>query len=99
MVAGALIWVLVSGPIARALPARWHVPEKLAAATLRLDRGEAGVRLMQSADPQRWARVVEGSELERENHAALDDCRKMAVRTERRSGASSPSIPKPEDPK
>ncbi len=83
MVAGALIWVLVSGPIARALPARWNVPEKLAAATLRLDRGQAGVRLMQTANPQGWARVVEVSELERENHAVLDDCRKMAVRTGR----------------
>ena len=67
-------------PIARALPAGWSVPERMAAATLRLDRWEAGARLMQSANPQGWARVSEASELVQANRAALGDCRKAAVR-------------------
>ena len=41
-VAGVIVWVCFSGPIARALPAGWSVPEKMAAATLRLDRWDAG---------------------------------------------------------
>jgi hypothetical protein len=57
-VAGVIVWVGFSGPIARALPASWSVPERMAAATLRLDRWEAGARLMQNANPQGWARIV-----------------------------------------
>lgn len=56
-VAGVIVWVCFSGPVARALPAGWHVPERMAAATLRLDRWGAGMRLLQSADPQGWTRL------------------------------------------
>jgi hypothetical protein len=60
-VAGVIVWVGFSGPIARALPAGWSVPERMAAATLRLDRWEAGARLMHDANPQGWAQLVEAS--------------------------------------
>ena len=80
-VKGLPVWVCFSGPIARALPARWSVAERMAAATFRLDRWEAGARLMQSADSQGWARGMVVSELERANRKALDDCRKAAVWT------------------
>jgi hypothetical protein len=58
---GIIVWVGFSGPIARALPASWSVPERMAAATLRLDRWEAGARLMQNANPQGWAQLIEAS--------------------------------------
>ena len=80
-VAGVIVWVGLSGPIARALPASWSVPERMAAATLRLDRWDAGARLMQSDNPQGWAQVVVGAKLERENRAALEDCWRAATRT------------------
>jgi Family of unknown function (DUF6118) len=80
-VAGVIVWVCLSGPIARALPASWSVPEKMAAATLRLDRWEAGARLMQDANPQGWAQVAEGAKLERENRPALEDCWRAVTRT------------------
>jgi hypothetical protein len=80
-VVGVIVWVGFSGPIARALPAGWSVPEKMAAATLRLDRWEAGARLMQNANLQGWARVLVGAKLERENRAALEDCWRTATRT------------------
>jgi hypothetical protein len=57
--AGVILWVCFSGPIARALRAGWSAPERMANATLRLDRWEAGTRLIQSANPQGWASVVE----------------------------------------
>jgi hypothetical protein len=79
-VAGAIVWVCFSGPIARALPASWSAPERMAAATLRLDRWGAGARLMQSASPQGWTRLLVGSELERGNRAALDVCIQEARR-------------------
>ncbi|WP_269717205.1 DUF6118 family protein [Caulobacter sp. NIBR2454] len=80
-VAGVIVWVCFSGPIARALPAGWSVPEKMAAATLNLDRWDAGARLMQSDNPQGWAQVAEGAKLERENRPALEDCWRAATRT------------------
>lgn len=60
-VVGVFLWVSFSGPIARALPASWSVPERMAAATLRLDRWGAGARLMQNANPHGWAQLVEAS--------------------------------------
>jgi hypothetical protein len=60
-VAGVILWVGLSGPIARALPASWSVPERMAAATLNLNRWQAGARLMQSANPQGWAQLIEAS--------------------------------------
>jgi hypothetical protein len=64
---GVVIWVGLSGPIARTLPAGWSVPERMAAATLRLDRWEAGARLMQDASPQGWAKLVEASQSANKN--------------------------------
>ncbi len=83
-VAGVLLWVSLSGPIARTLPASWNLPEKMAAATLRLDRWEGGMRLMQSASPESWARVAEASKLERENRGALETCAEVAARKGKR---------------
>ena len=94
-VAGVIVWVCFSGPIARALPAGWGVPERMAAATLRLDRWGAGARLMASASPQGWARLAAASDLERENRTALDDCRKAAVRTGKAQRCSVTVTPVP----
>ena len=80
-VAGVIVWVCFSGPIARALPAGWSVPERMAAATLNLDRWDAGARLMQSDNPQGWAQVAVGAKLERENRPALEDCWRAVTRT------------------
>jgi hypothetical protein len=81
VVAGVIVWVCFSGPIARALPAGWTVPERMAAATLRLGRWEAGARLMQTANPPGWARLAQASEIEQANRTALESCRAAAVRT------------------
>ena len=80
-VAGVIVWVCFSGPIARALPASWSVPERMAATTLRLDRWQAGMRLMRTSDPASWNDLAEGSRLERDNAATLEECRKVAART------------------
>jgi hypothetical protein len=54
-VLGVLLWIGLSGPIARTLPARWHVAQSMAAATMNLPLWDAGAGLMRSADPVRWA--------------------------------------------
>ena len=82
-VAGVIVWVCFSGPIARTLPPSWSVPERMAAATLRLDRWEAGARLMQSASPQAWARLAAASDLDHQNHDKLAIYRRAALMTGR----------------
>jgi hypothetical protein len=80
-VAGVVVWVCFSGPIARALPASWNVPERMAAATLRLDRWNAGVQLMRTADPISWNGLAAASGLWRDNAEALEGCARSAART------------------
>jgi hypothetical protein len=82
-VAGVIVWVCFSGPIARALPSGWSVPERMAAATLRLGRWEAGARLMQSAAPAAWNDLEAASKLERVNHDRLEACRTAMLKAGR----------------
>ena len=56
LLAGAVLWALLSGPAARFLPASWRVPERMAADTLHMDMWAAGGRLMQADNPQAWDR-------------------------------------------
>lgn len=78
---GAVLWAVLSGPVARALPASWAVPEKMAAATLALDRWHAGERIMQSGSPASWRDVVDATELAKANAPALAACKALAART------------------
>ena len=77
-VAGVIVWVGLSGPIARALPAAWSVPEKMAAATLNLDRWRSGARMMASENREGWDEMVSGANLVRFNETALAHCRAKA---------------------
>jgi hypothetical protein len=77
---GVVVWVGLSGPIARALPASWSVPERMAAATLHVDRWEAGARLMQAANPIAWGHLVDSADLTRVNENPLRTCREAAAK-------------------
>jgi hypothetical protein len=55
--AGAILWGLLLGPLARMLPASWAAPERLAAATLAQPMTVAGERLLSRGDPQTWETV------------------------------------------
>lgn len=46
ILAGLLLWSVLPGLLARALPERWHVPEWMAARTMAADEAEAGRRLL-----------------------------------------------------
>ncbi|WP_421937625.1 DUF6118 family protein [Phenylobacterium sp.] len=56
--AGALVWGLLLGPLARMLPASWAAPERLAAATLAQPMTVAGEQLLSRGDPQTWETVM-----------------------------------------
>jgi len=78
VVVGAGLWVGLSGPVARALPASWAAPEKMAAATLGLDGWNAGQRLMRWASPPGFQLAVQGDRLVRANREALAKCEATA---------------------
>jgi hypothetical protein len=78
---GVFVWVGLSGPIARALPDRWQVPERLAAATVREDRWSAGQRLLAKAKPETWRAMVDDLRFVEDNRVALDECRARASPT------------------
>jgi hypothetical protein len=80
---GVIAWVGFSGPIARALPASWQVPERMAAATLRLDRGAAGARLIQGENAATWREMMTAIELVKSNSNAISACKAVMVRTKR----------------
>ncbi|WP_454758813.1 DUF6118 family protein [Caulobacter segnis] len=83
VMAGIVLWIGMSGPIARGLPDRWQVAERMAAATLKQDRWTAGGQMMHGVSPQDWARIVEMSQFERDNREALGACQRAAAKAEK----------------
>jgi len=81
--ASLVAWMGLSGPISRALPASWQVPERVAAATLGQDRWAAGARLMRGADAAGWRRLRLGEDLILRNSDVIEDCAKRAGRLKR----------------
>lgn len=57
-VAGMMLWAIVPGAVARSLPVRWAVPERIAARMLGTDMWQAGQAMMFKSDPARWSRIV-----------------------------------------
>ncbi len=74
LVVGIGLYALLAGPIARRLPESWQAPERMAAATLGLDRWEAGSRLMHAVNPESWANIVIISKVAETNQEALQAC-------------------------
>jgi hypothetical protein len=52
-IGGMLLMSILPGAVARLLPASWHVPEWMAARTIRLDQREAGERMIATAPTRR----------------------------------------------
>lgn len=75
---GALLWTVLPGVVARALPDRWQVPEWMAARTLDLPKWEAGQRLMRAAAPDAFANIAAGDRIVTANRVALEACQKRA---------------------
>jgi Family of unknown function (DUF6118) len=78
MIAGMIIWAIVPGPIIRAMPASWHLPERLAARAIGEDTWGAGQRLMMFADPKSWNAIARASRILNENNKALQNCEMSA---------------------
>ncbi|OAN63652.1 DUF6118 family protein [Sphingomonas sp. TDK1] len=75
--------------IAQLAPESWHWPEARAAALLRRTPWDAGVRLMQVANPPEARALAEAARLSKDNADVLQGCRKRA---EQLSGTVNCSI-------
>ena len=75
---GVVMWIGFSGPVARALPADWAIPAKMAAKTMGTDRWTAAERMMASAKPADWKILLQAAALLRNNQAALAACERQA---------------------
>jgi hypothetical protein len=79
--AGMLLWSFLPGVILRALPASWHMPEKMAAQMVGAPSvWEAGSRLMEAGSPDRWREIVAADALRRENRDAIARCERSAAK-------------------
>ncbi|EAP90262.1 hypothetical protein OA2633_08609 [Oceanicaulis sp. HTCC2633] len=79
LLAGILLWSVLPGTIARAMPERWQWPERMAERVLgESSRWNAGSRMMQSADPLAWHVLVAAADMQRDNRDKIEDCRKRA---------------------
>ena len=51
--AGMLVWLAITGPIARELQTSWQLPERFAANTTGMSQWEPGTKLIAAGDPDR----------------------------------------------
>ncbi len=75
---GLILYALFAGPLVRLMPEGWLLPERMAASVLWTDRENAGIRLIQTAAPERWNDIVRGSRIVVKNRDAITKCEDMA---------------------
>lgn len=80
---GMMVWAILPGPIARAMPSSWLWPEWMAARSLQMPMWEGGQRLMRAGSPDAFAGVLSGNRLTTANRDALDVCRKQAIKAKK----------------
>src|SRR3546814_8220127 len=80
VVVGMILWAVFAGIVARAVPASWQWPEKMAARSLDLPMWEGGQRLMRASAPDAFANIAAGDRIVTANRQALEACRKRADR-------------------
>lgn len=80
IVVGMVAWAVFAGIVARAVPASWQWPEKMAARTLAMPMWEGGQRMMRTAAPEAFANVAAADRIVTANREALEACHKLADR-------------------
>jgi hypothetical protein len=81
LLAGCLLWSVLPGFVARILPTSWHLPERIAARTVREPTlWDAGTRLMQAGNPEGWQAIVDAADMRQANREAIDACLQRAAK-------------------
>ena len=84
VLAGCLLWAIVPGPITRALPESWHMPEKVATRVLgEPSIWEAGVRLLRVGSPEAWRAISDAADMRHQNKKAIAACESAAAEKKR----------------
>jgi hypothetical protein len=84
ILAGCLLWSILPGAFARALPERWQLPEKMAAHIVGAPTiWEGGVRLMQVGSPEAYRALSAAAVMRHHNRKAIDDCERSAAKSSR----------------
>jgi hypothetical protein len=81
LVMGFALGTVVPMRIAQSVPESWHWPEQQAADVLMRGEWDAGMRLLQVADPARLSAFEEAGRLAKDNAEALEDCRTRAAQS------------------
>src|SRR3546814_4187424 len=72
LLAGCLLWSVLPGFVARTLPTSWHLPERIAARTVREPTlWEVGTRIMHADSPAAWQAIAEAAHMRRDNREVL----------------------------
>jgi Family of unknown function (DUF6118) len=80
LLAGCLLWAVLPGFVARILPTSWHLPERIAARTVREPTlWEAGTRMMRADSPEAWQAISDAADMRRDNREAIDACEQQAT--------------------
>lgn len=80
LLAGVLLWSFLPGTLARATPASWHWPERMARHVIgEANLSQAGVRMMRADDPDTWRGIIEATRLWRANERMIDACKRLAT--------------------
>jgi hypothetical protein len=84
ILAGLLIYALLGGPIIRATPDSWGLPEGMATRVLgAASPWEAGQRLMRYAAPASWDGIVSGNRIVTANKDTLEGCQRAAAKAKK----------------
>jgi hypothetical protein len=71
---GMILFAILPGAIARSMPESWLWPEQRAAHAMRRNEWDAGIRLLQVSDPDRWRAEQQAIALMKANEAAIKEC-------------------------
>jgi Family of unknown function (DUF6118) len=80
MTAGMVLWAMLPGMIIRAMPASWHLPERMAARMLGTNAWEGGQRLMVFANPDGWASLAMVGMATQESRETVEACMSTATK-------------------
>ena len=84
LAAGILLWSILPGAIARAMPESWHWPERMARKAVGEPTIlEAGIRLIRSQNPEAWEELMVTHRTLNANREKLDRCTEKARKEER----------------
>ncbi|MGY4396445.1 hypothetical protein ACVWZA_001625 [Sphingomonas sp. UYAg733] len=84
VLAGCLLWSFLPGVVARTLPQRWHMPERLARHMVgEPTLWEAGTRIMRADSPTAWQAIADAAEMRRDNRETIDTCEQAASKAKR----------------